>query len=375
MGICQTKNSSSSSLGGSEADRELTTWSFCRYFAKRIRGPNGVTGKNRSKERIAAAEAVASFEDFRRQRLDVISKTKASYFRLANIYLLLDLNDQEEAALSQTVDASKAKFEVGTQSQADYLTADVERQKIIEARRDLEQKLSDEQTKLKVLMNRDPFSPLGRPVSSESLPPDLSTERLRRLTLANRPEVRQAQSMVIGASAKVELAKREWIPDPSVSLQAQHYNAGRQAISELNAGVSIGLPWFNSKKYRAGEREAQSDFLAAQQSLEGTQTEAIGMLRDQLQKIQTMHHHIELYRDQLLPTARQTVSSYQADYETDKATLIQVLTSENNLRELETMYNQDLTDYRVAIAELESLVGTDLNVANRSRQSSGNGKK
>jgi len=334
-----------------------------------------LTGKNRSKERIAAAEAVASFEDFRRQQLDVISKTKASYFRLANIYLLLDLNDQEEAALSQTVDASKAKFEVGTQSQADYLTADVERQKIIEARRDLEQKLSEEQTKLKVLMNRDPFSPLARPVSSEALPPDLSTERLRRLTLANRPEVRQAQSMVIGASAKVELAKREWIPDPSVSLQAQHYNAGRQAISELNAGVSIDLPWFNSKKYRAGEREAQSDLLAAQQSLEGAQTEAIGMLRDQLQKIETMHHHIELYRDQLLPRARQTVSSYQADYETDKATLIQVLTSENNLRELETMYNQDLTDYRVAIAELESLVGTDLNVANRSRQSSGHGEK
>jgi outer membrane protein, heavy metal efflux system len=236
-----------------------------------------------------------------------------------------------------------------------------------------------------VLMNRDPFSPLGRPVSSESLSPDLSTERLRQLTLANRPEIRQAQSMIIEASEKVELAKREWIPDPSVSLQAQHYNAGRQAISEINAGVSIDLPWFNRKKYRAGESEAQSDLLAAQQSLEGAQTEAIGMLRDQLQKIETLHHHIELYRDQLLPSARQTVSSYQADYETDKATLIQVLTSENNLRELETMYNQDLTDYRVAIAELESLVGTDLNVANRSRQhvlqsfseggSSGHGKK
>jgi hypothetical protein len=39
------------------------------------------------------------------------------------------------------------------------------------------------------------------------------------------------------------------------------------------------------------------------------------------------------------------------------------------------MYNQDLTDYRVAIAELEALVGTDLNGANRSRQSSGHGKR
>ena len=334
-----------------------------------------LSGKNRSKERIAAAEAVAGFEDFRRRQLDVISKTKASYFRLANLYLLLDLNNQEEASLSQTVDATKAKFEVGTQSQADYLTADVERQKVIEARRDLEQKLSDEQTQLKVLMNRDPFSPLGRPVLSEALESDLSPDRLRRLTLEYRPEVRQAQAMVIGASAKVELAKREWIPDPSVSLQTQHYNAGSQAVSEINAGVSIDLPWFNPKKYRAGEREAQSDALAAQTTLEGAQTEASGMLRDQLEKIHTLMHHIELYRDKLLPTARQTVSSYQADYETDKTTLIQVLASENNLRDLETMYNQDLTDYRVAIAELESLVGTDLNVGNRNQHHSNHGHK
>jgi outer membrane protein, heavy metal efflux system len=333
-----------------------------------------LSGKNRSKERIAAAEAVAGFEDFRRQQLDVVSKTKTSFFRLANIYLLLDLNEQQEAALSQTLDATKAKFEVGTQSQADYLTAQVERQKIIETRRDLEEKLSDEQSKLKVLMNQDPFSPVGRPVLNDALPHDFSSERLRQLTLANRPEIRQAQSMLIEASEKAQLAKRQWIPDPSVSLQAQHYNAGRQAISEINAGVSIGLPWFNSKKYRAGEQEAQSDLLAAQTSLEGAQTEALGMLRDQLQKIQTMHHHIELYQDQLLPSARQTVSSYQADYETNKTTLIQVLTSENNLRELENMYNQDLTDYRVAIAELESLVGADLNVGNQSSHSSKHGR-
>lgn len=329
-----------------------------------------LSGKNRSKERIASAEAVSSFEEFRRQQLDVTSKTKASYFRLANVYLLLDLNQQQEAALAQTLDATKAKFEVGTQSQADYLTAQVERQKILETRRDLDEKLSDEQTKLKVLMNRDPFEPLGRPAVNEPQPHDLSLDRLRRLTLANRPEIRQAQSMVIAASEKVQLAKREWFADPSVSLQAQHYNAGRQAISEINAGVSIGLPWFNSKKYRAGEQEAQSDLVAAQTALEGAQTEALGMLRDQLQKIQTMHHHIELYRDQLLPSARQTVSSYQADYETDKTTLIQILAAENNLRELENMYNQDLTDYRVAIAELESLVGADLNTANPYSQSS-----
>jgi outer membrane protein, heavy metal efflux system len=334
-----------------------------------------VSGKNRSKERIAAAEAIASFEDFRRQQLDVISKTKASYFRLVNLYSLLDLNYQEEATLAQTLDATKAKLEVGTQSQADYLSTQVEQQKVIEARRDLQEKLSDEQSKLKVLMNQDPFSPLGRPAFSDALTYDLSTERLRRLALANRPEIRQAQAMVIEATEKIQLAKRAWIPDPSVNLQAEHYNTGSQAISEINAGISIDLPWFNGKKYRAGEREAQSDYLAARQALESVQAETLGLLRDQLQKIETIHHHVEMYRDQLLPTARKTVSSYRADYETNKATLLQVLTSENNLRDLETMHNQDLTDYRVALAELESLVGTDLSAANGHSQSGSPGSK
>jgi cobalt-zinc-cadmium efflux system outer membrane protein len=329
-----------------------------------------ISGKNRSKERIAAAEALASFEDFRRQQLDIVAKTKASYFRLTNLYVLLDLNEQEEVALSQTLDASKAKFEVGTQSQADFLTADVERQKIIEARRDLEQKLSDEQTALKVLMNQDPFSPLGRPSSPETPDRDLSEEHLRSLMLTNRPEVRAAQALVIAASGKVELAKREWIPDPAISFGAEHYNGGSQAVSEVNGGVSITLPWFNGRKYRAGEREAQSDLLAAQGTLDGTHAEALGVLRNQLKKLGTLQHHIELYRNRLLPSARLTVSANQADYETNKATLIQVLTAQNSVRELETMYNQDVTDYRIAIAELESLIGAELDRSNAKRNSS-----
>jgi outer membrane protein TolC len=329
-----------------------------------------LSGKNRSKERIAAAEAVSSFENLRRQQLDVTAKTRTSYYRLANAYLLLDFNRQQEAALTQTLDATKAKFEVGTQSQADYLTAQVERQKILETRHDLEQRLSDEQSRLNVLMNKDPFSPLGRAIVEEMPGYDLSVQSLRELALVNRPEIRQAQSMLVAASAKVQLAKRAWVPDPSVSVQAQHYNAGRQAIGELNAGVSINVPWFNQQKYRSGEREARSEVMAAQGDLERARTEALGLLRDQLQKIETMRHHVELYRDQLLPSARQTVSAYQSDYETNKATLIQILNAENSLRDLETMYYQDLTDYRIAIAELESLVGAELHKAAASSENS-----
>jgi outer membrane protein TolC len=318
-----------------------------------------LSGKNRSKERAAAAEALGTFEEARRQELDVIAKTKATYYQIANLYQLLDINSADEASLVQSLDATRAKFEVGAQTQADLLLADNERQKVIEARRDLEQKLSDEVSALNVLMGRDPFGHLGRPADNEQDSMPVPTERLRQLVLNNRPEIREAQAKVTKAKARLELAKREWIPDPTVSLEAERYNAASQVVSQVGGGVSINIPWLNGKKYRAEEREAQSDLSAALSDLLSVKTEALGLLRNQLEKIETLHHHIELYRDNLLPTARQTLASYQADYGTNKATLLALLSSQRNLREIETMYYQDLIDYRVALAELESLVGLE----------------
>jgi len=102
---------------------------------------------------VAAAEALGAFEEPRRQQLDVIAKTKASYYQISNFYHLLDINQADEASLVQSVDSTRTKFEVGTQGQADLLLAENERQKIIEARRDIEQRLSDQESALNVLMN------------------------------------------------------------------------------------------------------------------------------------------------------------------------------------------------------------------------------
>lgn len=334
-----------------------------------------LSGKNRSKERAAAAEALEAFEEARRQELDIIAKTKASYYQIANLYQLLDINATDEASLVQSLDATRAKFEVGAQSQADLLLAEVEHQKINETRRDLEQKLSDEESALNVLINREPFAPLGRPIDSDGGSLPASAERLRKLILISRPEVREAQAKITVARAKLELARREWIPDPTVSLETERYNAASQFVSQMGGGVSMNIPWLNGKKYRAEEREAESDLSAAVSDLLSAQTEALGLLRNQLEKIETLHHHIELYRDILLPTARQTVASYQADYETDKATLQTLLSSQRNLRDLETMYSQDQSEYRIALAELESLVGLQHETPETGRSNSRGGMR
>jgi outer membrane protein TolC len=329
-----------------------------------------LSGKNQSRARIAAAEALGGLEELRRKELDVVGKARAAYFRLARDYALLELNRSNEASLTQTLEISRARLEVGNEGQADVLTAEGELVRILETRRDLQRALSDDETQLKVLMNRNPFAPLGKPgvpTAHAAVPP---VERLRSLIFSNRPEVRMAEAGATAATTKLELAKREWIPDPALSIETQRYNGASQVASEVGIGISFNVPWLNAKKYRAEEREAQSGVEAAQRALESVRTEALGMLRDQLQKIETFHHHVELFEARLIPNARQTLQTNRTNYEGGKTGFLELMMADRSLREVEAMFQQHVADYKMAVAELEALVGADLNLFSPHKETS-----
>jgi cobalt-zinc-cadmium efflux system outer membrane protein len=319
-----------------------------------------ISGKNQSRARIAAAEAVGTLEELRRKELDVVLKVRTAFIRMINTRALLELNRATEASLSQTLTISRGQLEVGTQSQTDVLMAEGGVIRISEARRDLERTLSEQETQLKVLMNRDAFSALGEPVGELPAHAAVDVARARSLLLSNRPELRMASANIASAAAKVELAKREWIPDPTLSVGAQRYNDASQAVSEITAGVSFNVPWVNPRKYRAGESEAQSTAAAAQQALEGARTEALGMLRDQVTKIEVAHHHVMLSGEGLVPNARQLLEASRASYESGKVRLLDFITAQRNLLEAQSMERGHVADYQVALAELEALVGADL---------------
>lgn len=319
-----------------------------------------VSGKNRSRARIATAEAMATYEEVRRQQLDVLARTRASYFGLANAYAQIELNRQNLVSLKQIAEISRSKYEVGNQSAADVFVAEIEASKLLETRRDLERTLAAEQSRLNVLMNRDAFASLGEPVETVIRPLTYSIDDLRQLTIAHRPEIARTRATVQAEKAKLELAHREWIPDPAITIQGQRYNNATQVVSELNTGVSFNIPWSNYRKYSAGVREAGHTLGAAQQALEGLQREALGLLRDVWQKVETAHHHVELIDDKLVPQAKQAFAAHQLAYESGQAGFLDWITAQRNVRDLLSMQRQSQADYQTALAELEAVVGADL---------------
>jgi len=321
-----------------------------------------LTGKNLARARAAAADAGASYEQARREQLDVLAQTRTSYFRLLNANAQLELNRKNLTSLRQIAEVSRSRYEVGKASAAEPLEGEVEASKLLESEQDILRNISAEQSQLNVLMNRDAFAPLGQPEQTKVKSTVPSMEQARALALANRPEIKIAQAKIDMEKSRLALARRNWIPDPAVTVQAQRYNDSRQAASELDAGVSFMVPWVNPGKYSAAVREAKESLAAAEHGLDQTNAESLGLLRNALQKVHTAKHHVELFREKLVPQARQAFEANQFAYETGKASFLEWITAQRNLRDLEAMGQQHVADYYAALAELEAVVGADFNL-------------
>ena len=319
-----------------------------------------ITGKNLVRGRVAAAEAFSALQEARRAQLDVIAKARATYFQLANAYDQLEINSKNLTSLKQITDISRSRYEAGLETAANALIAETDYSKLQETRRDLERNLSDAQSQLNTVMNRDAFAPLGPPVGAAISEAALSTSRLHAITLAQRPEVQMARAKIDSEKSKLQLAHRAWIPDPAVNIKGQRYNDAAEAVSELDAGVSFTIPWVNPSKYSAGVCEARANLAAAEQGFEREQKEALRLLRDQVAKIETFHHHVELFDDKLVPQARQAFEATQLSYESGKATFLDWISAQRNLRDIEAMGREHLAHYQMAVAELEAVIGANV---------------
>lgn len=317
-----------------------------------------VSGKNRLRVRAVEAEAAAVFAELRRRELDLTARARIAYARLANARAQIDLNRHNDLLLHQVVELTRLRYEAGARLQSDVLMAETEQVKNEEARGDLERELSDAQSQLNVLMDRPATNALAAPAPNVFREFPLRLNQVEVAAARLRPELQGASNRIAAAKAQHDLARRAWVPDPELRVEARQYNGS--GFIEYDTGVFFNLPWVNAGKYRSAIAEAKLNRESAEHDLAALQAETSGMLRDQLSKIATFHHHYTLVRERLMPLAQQALEATQISYQNDKASLLELLTVQRTLRDTESTLQRYLTEYLTALAELESITGASL---------------
>ena len=318
-----------------------------------------ITGKNLVRGRIANAEALATFEEFRRTKLDAITRARSAYAMLAGAYGKMDITLRNEDVLKQFAEITRVKYEAGTQTQSELLIAQTDLARLAETRAQIERELSDQQTQLNVLMNRPASTALNHPEALRFTPQSLPRTNIEAQALANRPEIVLSAQSVEAEKSRKDLAKRQWIPDPQLRVEARQFN-GMSGINEYDTGVFFSVPWPNYFKYSAGVAEAEKSLERAQREHEAARTEVLGLVRDQLKKIDTSAQNYRLFTEKLVPLANQALESTRASYESDKISFLELLTARRTLQDVENSALQHLVEHEVAIAELEAIIGRNV---------------
>src|SRR5204862_8266970 len=79
-----------------------------------------------------------------------------------------------------------------------------------------------------------------------------------------------------------------------------------------------------------------------------------------LARIATSHHLPDLFRDKLVPQTQQAFEATPLSNESGKATFLDWISAQRNLRDIEAMGREHLTHFQVAVAELEAVIGADI---------------
>jgi outer membrane protein TolC len=192
-------------------------------------------------------------------------------------------------------------------------------------------------------------------------------ERLYRLALTARPELRGRLEAIARDEKAVELAGKRFYPNVTLGLtymDMEKTNAvtPRTAAGMPNVGlfVAFNLPVYRNK-YRAGVCEAKERALADAKLYEAERDEASSEIQDFLTQAKVQQNVLSLLRDSILPRTKDTLGLARTDYENGNVDIATVLSAEREVLQVEIQVAQVEAELGKALAALERAVGGEVN--------------
>ena len=124
-------------------------------------------------------------------------------------------------------------------------------------------------------------------------------------------------------------------------------------------GFGINLPIW-SRKLNAAEREARRGMLEGIADLSAGRNNLFFRLQDTLVKLETQQRLTILFRDVILPQAKQTIDASRSGYQAGKVDFLTLVDNWRKLLEFQMLYHRSLSQFEQQFAELRRLVGQDI---------------
>jgi len=286
-------------------------------------------------------------------KLATVVRVKELYYDLLLAYTNIDLLADQAALFARMEDAALARYAAGMAPQQEVLMAQAEKYMLLEREEMEKQKIQSFKAMLNASLGKDALAPLGRPETPQDTKTNYRLDELIQMSYDRYPMIKSREKMVSAAEARIQMVKKEYYPD--FTLGASYFARSSQFPDMWNLTATVNIPLFYRTKQREGVLEAEASLLGAKREVETAKLMAASALRDNYAMAKTAENLMALYREGLIPKARQDFELALAGYVTGRIEAITAITRLKSLIDYEFLYWKQFTDREKAVARLDGL--------------------
>ena len=320
--------------------------------------------------RVALQQATAQYHLYEAVRRDVVAQVKLTFYNLAYIDAALGLTREERSLLEHYEALAETRYATGQGLQQAVIKLQAEITRVINRQHQLDQQRTTLAARLNTLRDRPAEETVA--IIPSVTPPAVAVDRDQLYQLGNqhRDELQAAAALIEGSERAIELAKKSYWPSFTASAGLMNVGgrgdpAGRvlpppdDGKNAVTVSLGVSLPLWRGK-YRAGVDQATDERRAHRQRLAAARNAMEFGVQDAVVRLETLDGQVDLFDTVLIPQAEEALLSTEAAYETGQLGVLDLLDSERMLLEVRLIRARYVSDFLVALTDLERAVGTSV---------------
>jgi outer membrane protein, multidrug efflux system len=322
-------------------------------------------GKLRRATEAARAELLATEDARQTVILTLVSDVASDYFALLQLDLQLQITRNTVAAQEASVKLTNLRVDHGVATKLDVLQA----QQVLDSANaqipDLERQIAQEENAISILLGNYPQAvPRGRPLVEQALPPDVPPG-LPSSLIERRPDIREAEQILVAANAEIGVAKAQFFPQISLTGSGGGAFGRSSAFSSLMSsqlgiwsyGAQVSQPIFTGGALRGNLRLAESQHQQALIAYREAIQRAFGDVSDAVIGYQKFHQ-VRVRQEESVADLQESVRLSNMRYKGGTTTYLEVLDGQRSLFSAElTLAGARGTEYQSLVQLYRALGG------------------
>jgi outer membrane protein, multidrug efflux system len=314
-------------------------------------------GKLRRATEASRAQLLATEDAKQTVILTLVSDVASDYFTLLQLDLQLQITRNTVEAQKASVNLTNLRVQHGVATKLEVLQA----QEVLDTANaqipDLERQIAQQENAISILLGNYPQAVTrGRPLVEQPLPPEVPPGVPSSL-IERRPDIREAEQILVEANAEIGVAKAQFFPQISLTGSGGGAFGRSSAFSGLMSsqvgiwsyGTQVTQPIFTGGALRGNLKLAEAQHQQALISYRQAIQQAFGDVSDAVIAYQKFHE-VRVRQEASVADLQESVRLSNMRYKGGTTTYLEVLDGQRSL------FSAELTLAVARGAEYQSLV-------------------